>query len=385
MFSGNCNLLSIEINDNSKVVFSGVYDGGNYSLSFVGNGGLFHEITQTGIVKNLVIDDTTQISASEINLYSIGVIADTNNGLIENVSTRGKVVNTKLQGELPVFDGNVDTTDLTTGAGAIVGVNGVTGIIKNVQVSGSGLVKAGRGIGGVSAYNFGLISRAKVTATLGAGNQANSGKSSNSYSFAGGITGFNFGTIEESIVSGRVFAQSAYPTAADGNEGKNVVVGGIAGYNEGIITESSFARNLDMKEFIDKINATELEDKSSNLGVASVHGDLYVGGIAGINAGDINNVYVGGALIGGRDFVGGITGLTQGSGTITNSYVFAEIAVKDDAGIKITETSDKTTLTLYEIGPIGFDVTSVFYKPLVNSVTVLILFALVCTIAKRGR
>ncbi len=124
-----------------------------------------------------------------------------------------------------------------------------------------------------------------------------------------------------------------------------------------------------MKEFIDKTKAAELEDKSSNLGVASVHGDLYVGGIAGINAGDINNVYVGGALIGGRDFVGGITGLTLENGSITKSYVFAEIAIKDEAGIKITTASDKTTLTTYEIAPSGYDSASVLYKPLVNSST----------------
>lgn len=359
----------LEINNARQVTFAGIYDGGGYALSFGGNGGLFHEIAEGGVVQNLVIDETTQISASETNLYSIGVIANTNNGIIENISTRGKVVNERLQGELPVFDGTVDTTDLTTGAGAIVGVNGDTGVIQDVNVSGSGLVKAGRGIGGVSAYNFGTIRRAKVTATLAAGNQANSGKSSNTYSFAGGISGFNFGTIEESVVNGRVFAQSAYSTTGDGNEGKNVAIGGITGYNAGTISETSFARNLDMKEFIDKTRAEELEDSANNLGVASVHGDLYVGGITGINAGTITNVYVGGALIGGRDFIGGIAGLTQGTGSIANAYVFAEIAVKDEGGVKITTANDKTTLTTYDIAPSGFDVATTLFKRLLNSAT----------------
>ncbi len=323
----------IEINDDRKVVFSGVYNGLNNALSFGGNGGLFHEITETGVVKNLVIDSTTQLSASELNEYPIGAIANTNNGLIENITSSASLVNSRLEGELPVFDGTIDTTDLTTGAGGIVGINGETGIIRNVDVSGAGAVKAGRGVGGVSAYNFGLIERAIVTGTLPAGNQANSGKSSNRYSFGGGITGFNYGTIDECSVSGRVFAQSAYSPAGDGNEGKNVVFGGIAGYNEGNIFNSSFARELDRKEFIDKTRAEELDDSANNLGVASIFGDLYVGGIAGINAGQIDSVYVGGALIGGRDFVGGITGETRGSGYISNSYVFAEIAIKDEGGV----------------------------------------------------
>lgn len=126
---------------------------------------------------------------------------------------------------------------------------------------------------------------------------------------------------------------------------------------------------MDSKEFIDKTRATELNDSANNLGVASIHGDLYVGGISGINAGDIEYSYVGGALIGGRDFVGGVAGLTLGEGNIKNTYVFAEIAIKDDGGVKITAANDKTSLTTYEIAPSGFDAATVFYAPLLNSAT----------------
>ncbi|QWB96221.1 hypothetical protein KHQ89_01900 [Mycoplasmatota bacterium] len=126
-----------------------------------------------------------------------------------------------------------------------------------------------------------------------------------------------------SQVSGRVFAQSAYSTSGDGNEGKNIAIGGITGYNEGTISLSSFARSMSSKEFIDKSMATALDDSANNLGVASIHGDLYVGGITGINAGTITDTYVGGALIGGRDYVGGVAGLTLDGGEISQTYVFA--------------------------------------------------------------
>lgn len=357
----------IEINNDRKIVFNGQYDGNDKAISFTGNGGLFHEISETGVVKNLIIDSTTTLSAAEDNLYPIGAVADTNNGLIENVDARASLTNARYQGELVAFTGTVDVTDQTSGAGGLVGVNGLTGTISNVSIGGAGAVKAGRGVGGVSAYNYGLIEQAYVTATLPAGNQANSGKSSNTYSFGGGITGYNFGTITQSVVSGRVFAQSAYSTSGDGNEGKNVGFGGIAGYNEGVISESSFARSLSAKEFIDKSMAEALGDSANNLGVASVHGDLYVGGIAGINAGEITNNYVGGAIIGGRDFVGGVTGLTLTGGTITNTYVFAEVAIKDDGGVKLTAADTKTTLTKYDIAPSGFDANTVFFRDLVNS------------------
>lgn len=358
----------LEVNDDRKITFSGVYDGGNHVISFTGNGGLFHEIAEAGVVKNLVIEGTTQLYASEANLYAIGAVANINRGLIENIDTRALLENPRLQGELPVY-ASVDTADRTTGAGGIAGTNASTGIIRHVSVGGVGAVKAGRGVGGVVAYNDGLIEYATVTATLPAGNQANSGKSSNTYSYGGGIAGFNFGTIQYASVSGRVFAQSAYAEVGAGNEGKNVAFGGIAGYNEGIIRDSSFARTLSLKEFIDKTQADLLGDSANNLGVASIHGDLYIGGIAGINAGDITDVYVGGALIGGRDFVGGIAGLTLGDGYIQNSYVFAEIAIKDDGGVKLTEANAKTTLTTYQIAPSGFDVNTTLFKALINAET----------------
>jgi len=57
----------IEINDSRKLSFSGSYDGGSFSISFSGNGGLFHEITETGVVKNLVILATSSLVAAELN------------------------------------------------------------------------------------------------------------------------------------------------------------------------------------------------------------------------------------------------------------------------------------------------------------------------------
>lgn len=356
----------ITTDSESLVEFSGVYDGNNHEISFTGSGGLFNIIADGGVVKGLRIIVGTQITAKQTVSRPIGAVANVNFGLIENVHASASLESKHEQGELPVY-GEVNKAE-TTGAAGIVGINKTVGVVRNVRVSGNGVVKAGRGIGGVAAFNHGLIESAVVTATLPAGNQANSGKSSNTYSYGGGIAGYNFGQIKQSVVSGRVFAQSAISAEGDGNEGKNHVFGGIVGYNEGLISETSFARNLNAKEFIDKTRAQELEDAANNLGVASIHGDIYVGGIAGINAGIIEHVYVGGALIGGRDFVGGIAGKTEGTGSIKNSYVFAEIAIKDAAGKKLTTTSAKTTLTTYEIAPSGFEEATTLYKPLHNEV-----------------
>jgi uncharacterized protein YjdB len=360
----------ITINNDRKVSFGGVYNGFNYNLSFGGNGGLFHEITSNGIVKNINIPSgSVNITASESNTYPIGGIADINYGLIDNVNSRVLINDPHFQGTLEVFT-SIDTDGLY-GAGSIVGVNKASGIISNVNVSGSGAVKAGKGIGGVAAWNYGLITNANVSATLPAGNNANSGNASNSYSIAGGVVGYNFGTIKSSSVSGRVFMQSAY--ASSGNILKAVGVGGIAGYNDasGIIDECSFSRASTSKEYISKDKAESLGDSRNNLGVASIHGDAYVGGISGINAGTISNSYVGGALIAARDYVGGISGLTFVGSNITNSYVFATICIKDENGLKVTQASSLTTLSVYEIAPSNFNSSTTFYRPLLNSVTSL--------------
>lgn len=358
----------LEITNDRKVTFGGSYDGGNNTLSFIGNGGLFHEILSGSVVKNIVIENTTQLYAAIDNIYPIGAVTDKNNGLIENITSRAMLEDNHLQGALEVYT-EVKKDDHSTGAGGIAGINTTTGVIRNVTVSGAGAIKAGRGAGGVSAYNMGLIENATITATMPAGNQANTAKSSNTYSYGGGIAGFNFGTIQNVVVTGRVFAQSAYAAAGDGNEGKNVAFGGIAGYNEGLISKVSFARSMSVKEFISKSRATELGDAANNLGVASIHGDLYVGGIAGINNGEIASSYVGGALVGGRDFVGGISGLTLANSNIHHTYAFAEIAIKDDGGIKINSPNAKTSVTTYPIAAAGFDPATTLQKPLVNSDT----------------
>ncbi|MDR0832208.1 MAG: Ig-like domain-containing protein [Bacillales bacterium] len=347
-----------------KITFNGTYDGNNKSITFQGNSALFHQISSGAVVKNLTITGTVVGTNQD---YAVGALTDNNLGLIDNVKSTSTVTDEKESGTLAKFVSVKSENDTSTGAGSIAGVNGTSGQILNSSVSGSGAVKAGIGAGAISAYNYGLIQRCSSTATLPAGNQANSGNSSSTYSFGGGLVGFNYGTINQSSVTGRVFAQSAYADGKEENELKNVAFGGIAGYNKGTINEVSFTRSLSSKEFISKSKANELGDQANNLGVASIHGDAYVGGLVGINAGTISNSYVGGALIGGRDFVGGIAGKSESNSNIASSYVLAEIAIKDTSGNLVNTANAKTTLTKYEVAPLT--TASTFHKELVNPVS----------------
>lgn len=352
----------IFIDEEAKLTFSGTYDGKGYTVSFTGDGGLFHKLAAGATVKDLTVSGS--VTASETNLYAVGGLTDENGGTIDNVIAKVSVVDGKGSGALVANAPIPDKDAISAGGGGVAGVNKKDGVIRNSTHSGSGSVKAAVGGGGIAAYNFGLIEKCNSTATLPAGNQANSAKSSNDYSFTGGMAGFNYGAIRKCAVTGRVFAQSAYAAVGDGNEGKQQGFGGIAAYNGAgaVIEECSFVRAATAKEFIPKDKATELGDSSNNLGVASIHGDMYVGGIAGINDGSIAYSYVNCAIIAGRDYVGGIAGKNEG--TVANSYAVAEVVTKDDKGLP-TSAGAKTTATTYRIAPGGG--TDCVYLPLAKT------------------
>jgi hypothetical protein len=352
----------IVISSAEKQTFAGTYDGDGKTIKFEGDGGVFHKIAAAGTVKNLILEGT--VTASLNNAWAVGGLTDENSGTIDGVKSRIGLTDNKLTGALVADAALPDRTATSTGGGAVAGVNKAGAIIRNCQSSGSGTVKTVRVGGGIVAYNFGTVERCSTGATMPAGNQANSGNSSAAYSLVGGIAGVNWGIVRQSSVTGRVFAQSAYAAAGDGNEGKNMGFGGIVAYNKGTIEECSFSRVTTANEFVPKSQGT-----ANNLGVASVHGDIYAGGIAGINDGTIKYSYVSGAIIGARDYAGGIAGKTLSGSVISNSYVLAEVEIKDVNGVIVSAPNAKTTATRYDIAPAGGGVIagSIIYKPLETS------------------
>ena len=286
--------------------FHGTFDGQNYTISLTGNAGLFFELGETAIIENLIVDGNVQTNTTPL----LGSIAHENRGLIRD--TVSWITITSSAGQV----GNPDTK-FEGGVGGLVGINHENGRIENCRFRSSGssvgVLKANIGAGGIASINYGTISRCENRGALGAFNAVESGRSLQRYSYMGGIAGFNYGVIEQSNTTsvGKLLAQRYWNvTPPDGTE-NNRVIGGIAGYNaaEGIIRESFFN------------------------GIR-VHGDQYVGGIAGINAGLITHSYVsaryygalsGRSYVGGRSDVGGIAGILQGEGRV--EYSFAAINV----------------------------------------------------------
>ena len=141
--------------------------------------------------------------------------------------------------------------------------------------------------------------------------------------YAGGISGYNTGTIRESVNTvGNVTITGIYPVdyAAD-------YVGGITGYNHGVITAAKQINNqvqIVGKNYVGGVvgyNEAGAEVTNYAVSSGSIQGDTkngsYIGGLAGCNAsinmlqntdGSAKKLYVSTQNISGKYFVGGVIG-----------------------------------------------------------------------------
>ena len=141
--------------------------------------------------------------------------------------------------------------------------------------------------------------------------------------YAGGISGYNTGTIRESVNTvGNVTVTGIYPVdyAAD-------YVGGITGYNHGVIIAANQIKNqvqIVGKNYVGGVvgyNEAGAEVTNYAVSSGSIQGDTkngsYIGGLAGCNAsinmlqntdGSAKKLYVSTQNISGKYFVGGVIG-----------------------------------------------------------------------------
>lgn len=205
------------------------------------------------------------------------------------------------------FDGQgyaISNFKITTGR-AYVGLFGYNkGVIKNlgvenftVNVSYSGNVYAG----GLVGYNSGSILNSYATGDVSATVTA-----SYSYAYAGGLVGYNnSGTITNCYAAGNVSATVSSRSYA--------YAGGLVGHNMGDIT-----------------NSYATEDVSATATNSSVHFPnwVYAGGLVGNNGGRITNSYamgdVRGSAVAKYIYVGGLVGYNLGD--IMKSYATGSVS-----------------------------------------------------------
>ena len=186
-------------------------------------------------------------------------------------------------------------SDNTIYAG-LFGYIGEGGTIKNLSLADSKITCSGNRVyaGGVCGWNTGTIENCYNT-----GDVSGTGTSSYGFVYAGGVCGFNdFGTIQNCYNTGDVSGTS---TVGSG------YAGGVCGRNYGTI------------------------ENCYNTGeVSGIYGFVYAGGVCGFNGGTIENCYNTGDVSGtstvGSGYAGGVCGANGNSATIINCYNTGDVS-----------------------------------------------------------
>ncbi len=293
------------IGKDSSCMFQSIFDGSNYTIASpytaTGNfAGLFGVIGENGVVKNVKVTNP-----NITHTRNGGTIAGFNNGTIDNIVVTG---------------GSVTTTSDNAFSGGIVGRN--NGSISNSK-NGSA----------VSNKNSNKQNRVPYGTRW---------KQNDAISHAGGISGFNLkkGRLLNNTNNGAVYSYTYYNLAYGG---------GASAYNEGVIL--NFTNNGDVTD-----SSTSFLTESFSDGTNVYRSSLYVGGVAGFNAGSIelssNTKKVAGLNHSFENicYVGGIAGYNKGN--LSKSENIGDVAyIGDEAAL-----NDATnTMFSYVGGIVGYN------------------------------
>jgi hypothetical protein len=109
-------------------------------------------------------------------------------------------------------------------------------------------------------------------------------------------------------------------------------VGGLAGYNEGVVVSCSSAGSVTGKVFAGGLVGQNFGTVSNSHFTGTVAGDCNVGGLVGHNYGSLSNSYSNGNVDGISSQVGGLVGFNGDLGTVRNSYSTASASSDDNVG-----------------------------------------------------
>jgi len=169
----------------------------------------------------------------------------------------------------------------------LFGFVGEGGIIKNLGVMNT-TVTGCDGVGGLVGFN-----EDNVRCLIGV------------MWVAGGLVGYNGGTVSNCYAMGNV--------TADGE------VGGLAGYNGGTVTNSYSSGNVTGHDYVGGLVGVNDGAVSDSYSTSSVTGATYVGGLVGDNSGTVSKCYSNGDVTG-NSSVGGLVGVNDVGGAVSNSF-----------------------------------------------------------------
>ncbi len=170
--------------------------------------------------------------------------------------------------------------------------------VKNLTVSGQIIGRSY--LGGVAGRSYGTIENVTNLATIKSFGSVNDGANS-----IGGITGVNVGTIKNATNNGIVSALGSY-------------VGGIAGENELVITESYNKASVTGASHVGGITGLNRATVSKTYNTKQISGITVIGGIVGENRSSVTESFNDGDIIASKDISGGIVGLQTDANANTN-------------------------------------------------------------------
>ena len=204
-------------------------------------------------------------------------------------------------------------------------LNNVTyGELKNIRLENIDVV-GNTIIGGLVAYNEGIISNSYVQGTI-YGEKA-----------VGGLVGTSSGIIKDSNVNAEIFGktnlgilagekfkwlsytgivENSYSTGKVEGE---INIGGLIGHNNGEVT-NSYSKNIVIGEKIvgGLVGLNYIESEISNtFSKSKINGNQYIGGLVGLNEGKLRFSYATGEVSGNKD-AGGLIGVNKGQ--VLSSY-----------------------------------------------------------------
>ena len=293
-----------------STAFSGTYDGGNYAIknltiaSAATNVGLFGTVGNNAVIKNVVLDDTCAISASNKSCRVGGIAGYINasgTNIIENCVNRATVTSsaTPSFGSSPSYAGGIVGVIASSKNNLVIGCKNYGAVKQTVE----GVYYAG-GIAGSILTNT-VVSNCENHGTVTA------------------LSGETWGGLGNGSTAGGIAASSAGYVSGCSNDGAvtaGMYVGGIVGQNlSGAVVESCYnagpvAGNSDVANCalggIAGDSSSAILNKCYNVGTCTPHADS-----ATTKFGRIVGVCTNAKELSGNYFLG--TELSQGYGAYT--------------------------------------------------------------------
>jgi hypothetical protein len=315
----------------SVVMFSGSYNGNDYSISKLSisrqnenNIGVF------GFLKGATLSNVRLIDVRITGGSIVGALAaDNNGGLIKNSSVTGQII-------------TIGNDSYFTGG--LIGWNKNGGNIINSHAEVS--VKGNNSVGGLVGTHHdrnSLIIESSSNSNV-QGIYSVGGLVGGIYFGASVSTSNSKGIVEgESSVGGLAGELRDNPSSISNSNSNATVTGGsMVG---GLIGHSRFGSRISHSYALGKVSGKQnvggligqlldgvtIGTLSNSFSTGNVHGEVKVGGLVGENTAIISNSYAQGNVIGANE-VGGLVGLNHGNGMVSYSYSTGTADGNQDTG-----------------------------------------------------